>query len=888
MPRLGSPSLWVVLLMVAVCAIAAGSFWWLCTQDDDIPFLSERKPAEWIIYPVPISLQPHPVLQLDTVFRRRFSLKAAPGGALLQLRAFRSCTVKINGQRVGMPDDESSSWKAVRRVEAAKYLKVGENEITATVSSDSGHPALWLSLSGQGWSVNTDTQWQASLAGATWQAARPASQVPGHSMLALTGDVNGPQAKGSVAALAANWAALAVFAGLGAVGVLVVFRWTRGKAMAPKRGGETLTPRRAAAVVVVLAILWVVLFWNNIGLLPPQMGFDVSGHAEYIQQIIDKGRLPLAEDGWQGYQPPLFYLVAAGLMWAGDVSPLADDGVRCLRLMTMTFGIAQLVLVLGCLRLLFPGEHRKQLVGLLVAAFLPMHLYVFHYVTNEGLAALLATGTLYLCLRILRDPDASWRWYAALGACLGAALLAKFSTALLVPVVLTVLAGKLIASDRKRPVVWLRTLGLAALSCLVVCGWHFGRVWYHYGRPLVGNWDPEFGRPWWQDPGFRTAGYYLSFGRSLSQPLFSAFYSFADAMYSTLWGDGWGGGATDLRFGPPWNWELMSAGYLLAIVPSVAIVVGLVAAVVRLVRRPTAQWFLMLGLGVLTLLALVYTTMKLAAQQSQAKAFYGMVAVVPLVALAAWGFDLVARRGGKLRAALWTLLILWCINSYASFWIRDGAAETHLTYGVNLADHGRPAEAKEHLREVLRISPENADAIYGLARSCVLLQQVGEAELHYKAALRANPRHAEAHLGLALLHWHYARPEEAMREVLLAIELMPDHVQARQFLALLSHNRGDREETIDALREVLRLQPQDAGTHHALAQLYVKTKQSPEADLHFAMAIRCGEASAIILERVGRHQAATAARRMIEQWETERAKASRLRPPLQPNGYESP
>ena len=242
-------------------------------------------------------------------------------------------------------------------------------------------------------------------------------------------------------------------------------------------------------------------------------------------------------------------------------------GVMVLRLLTMSFGLVHVVLVFLSLRLLFPAQIGRQMVGLVLAAFLPMQLYLSHYVTNETLAATLASATIYLCLRLVRAEKASVAGYAGLGSCLGAALLTKVTSILLVPFIVVAVAGKLLAA-RSALAVWWRDLGRDARACFAVCGWYYLWIWLHFGTPLVGNWDAASGFRWWQDNGYHTLADFLRFGRSLVYPLFSSFSGFWDGIYSTLWGDGLCGGRGGFDIRPPWNYNLMIAGYLLALVPT--------------------------------------------------------------------------------------------------------------------------------------------------------------------------------------------------------------------------------------------------------------------------------------------------------------------------------
>src|SRR5205823_3989281 len=89
---------------------------------------------------------------------------------------------------------------------------------------------------------------------------------------------------------------------------------------------------RAPLILFVLVSgLWIVLFSNNVSKLPPLFGFDRDGHLDYINYILQKKALPLADDGWQMYQPPLFYLLAASIISTSGLSASADATIEILR-----------------------------------------------------------------------------------------------------------------------------------------------------------------------------------------------------------------------------------------------------------------------------------------------------------------------------------------------------------------------------------------------------------------------------------------------------------------------------------------------------------------------------------------------------------------------------
>src|SRR5262249_50302356 len=157
------------------------------------------------------------------------------------------------------------------------------------------------------------------------------------------------------------------------------------------------------------------------------------------------------------------------------------------------------------------------------------HLYLYHYVTNEALLTTLAAAVVYLALRALHAEPPTAGPHALLGLVLGLALLAKVTAVVTAGVVLLVLAGRLVVR-RPPPAAWLRGVGVTFAPAGLVCGWHYGRVWAHFGTPLVNNFDAASGFHFWQEPGYATAADLVGFGRALVDPFFSAFHGLPDGL----------------------------------------------------------------------------------------------------------------------------------------------------------------------------------------------------------------------------------------------------------------------------------------------------------------------------------------------------------------------
>jgi hypothetical protein len=201
-------------------------------------------------------------------------------------------------------------------------------------------------------------------------------------------------------------------------------------------------------------------------------------------------------------------------------------------------------------------------------------IYLSHHVTNEAFAAMMTSACVWLTLRALRQEPLQWKSCAWLGLCLGAALLAKATALLVLPPVFGALLWKWLERRALQPKRWVAQMSLIVALCALTSGWHYARLWIDYGSPLISNMSPKLGFPWWQDDGYRTSAFYLRFGDVLSNQWSSTFQGYWDGLYATLWGDGLLSGALNFPARLPWNYDLMAVGYWLAILPTLAVIVG--------------------------------------------------------------------------------------------------------------------------------------------------------------------------------------------------------------------------------------------------------------------------------------------------------------------------
>ena len=636
--------------MLALLAAGAASARWAShARDPEVALLIDRGDARWIIANEPFSLARRPDSQITTSFRARFRLARDLEGADVVLSAFRAARLFIDESEVSLPGSSPGAWKEPLRVPVGP-LAGGEHRIEVRVRNRNAPPALLLDsgalglVTGPGWEARRDgsTDWAPSLLASAER--RPA--------LALALET-APEALWRLLPFH-----LLVFA-------LVAFA---------SRATRPLDP---ASLRLAFIWAWALLGANNVLRIPEGIGFDAADHLDYIRWVAERRSIPLATDGWQMFQSPLYYIISAPLLLAleGLLGPITISG-QLLRVIPLACGAAQVEVVYRTLRIVFPLRPDLQRLGLVAGAFLPMNLYMSQYLGNEPLAGLLSAVAVLCALRV--EGGALLRSLTprllALGVALGLALLAKATAALLV---VPLAAWAALAAARGTGSRARAALGAALPLCVAgaLAAPYYARNWICLGKPFVGGWDASRGISWWQDPGYRTPEALASFGEALVRPIHAAASSFWDGVYSTLFTDGYLSSMISAEGLPPWNFGLLLSGALLALVPAAAVLAGAARSLGAFWTRPDAPagsaWpraglLATLAIGIyLAAMADLFIALPV---YSTVKASY-MSGLTPCFAiLAAAGLE-PASRPGPARALVHGALAAWAASAYLAYFV---------------------------------------------------------------------------------------------------------------------------------------------------------------------------------------------------------------------------
>jgi tetratricopeptide (TPR) repeat protein len=780
--------------------VVLGFVWlgWKCVRDPTINFLPRDSRAEWILFPTPLDARSHRVATIDALFRRAFSLESQPKTARVEVRSAKRLELKINGEQVQI--SAAPNWKAISTADVSNFLRSGENTIEARVFDDDAPPAFWLRLTADRLELRSDGSWDSSLAGSSW---RKCALVTVPRMPGLGNPLGGGERIFDT--LSKIWPAWILF------GVLAIMLTTGIARYLKKEEDVGLSRGEVVGLVGTCVLAWVFLFWNNAKMLPFHCGYDSNDHLAYIKYIQDRGALPLPNEGYEMFQPPLFYALSAGVLSIFRLSVNDDAAVLILRALTTFFGIANFILVFLSMRLVFPRQPIVQAIGLLTAAFLPMQLYLSHYITNETLAGTLVSAAVYFGLRELTIERAPLWLLLVLGCCTGTAMLAKATSLLLVPPLYGALLIKL-ARERASLAQWLRVFGVTTFVILLTCGWHYFRIWRHFGTPIVGNWERVLGFPWWQDPGFRTASDYFRFGRALIAPLFSGFNGFEDGIYSTLWGDSLCGGLSGLLSRTPWNYPLMIGGYWVALIPSTLVLVGSAVAIYRFTKKISPEWFLLIGFSAAMAMALIFMTLRVASY-AQVKAFYGLSAVIPFCCFAALAWRVVTARLRAAQFLIGSALIFFSINSFASVWIRP-STEQRIYSALRLITASQPTRALAEATAAVESDPSSGNASYVLAAVLDESGQPSKAVAECERCLEINRSNGDCLLELAVSAAKGGDAIRAINSAFTARDRIDENARVHDVLFALARELHYGPDALVIGREALVVSPFDSDLHY--------------------------------------------------------------------------
>ena len=349
--RKRSPYVGLIIAVLLLFTLAAGihQFW----LDPKVPILVSEGGAEWIRFREPTQLRIHWSERLTTGFRYRLNVEQPHIRTVLTLRAMKQAVVYLDGSLLFRSPEDMQKWKEPHRIDLSPFLTLGSHELRIDVLNENGHPALLAYCSSLG--IRTGDTWDASNDDHHWLKALPVDEVPPLSFSRTFERTD-----------QALWSSLPVFLPI----FLFVFlsSYTTARSQPEWLDKVHLS---ASAVRWLLLAAWVAMAANNFWKLPLEMGMDNKGHVQYIQYVAQYWRIPIATEGWQMFQPPLFYFLAAILYRSLLFFFSPEIIIRILKLLPLMFGAAHVEICYRTMRYAYPKKESIQVIGTLFGGCFP-------------------------------------------------------------------------------------------------------------------------------------------------------------------------------------------------------------------------------------------------------------------------------------------------------------------------------------------------------------------------------------------------------------------------------------------------------------------------------------------------------------------------------------
>lgn len=158
----------------------------------------------------------------------------------------------------------------------------------------------------------------------------------------------------------------------------------------------------------------------------------------------------------------------------------------------------------------------------------------------------------------------------------------------------------------------------------------------------------------------------------------------------------------------------------------------------------------------------------------------------------------------------------------------------HLAYARWQAEVGNAAEARQAFKEVLKASPENADAIIGVAQLDQAGGRLQEAEQGFQQAVRLRPADARTLSALGEFYASQKRWKEAASVLRAATVQAPDEPVYQSQLAAALASSGDLSEAVALFARTAG----EAEAHFKVGYILYQQGRVPEAERCFAQALQ--------------------------------------------------
>ena len=143
---------------------------------------------------------------------------------------------------------------------------------------------------------------------------------------------------------------------------------------------------------------------------------------------------------------------------------------------------------------------------------------------------------------------------------------------------------------------------------------------------------------------------------------------------------------------------------------------------------------------------------------------------------------------------------------------------------------GASDRAASLAQEVLKVQPNNADALVVLAGTEARNKDLKDADRDIRSALDKDPQNIEGAILAASLDMRANRNDDAVAVLKRAINAHPKHIGLRAVLAGVYAQQGKVDDGVDQLKQIIALDPETVSHRIHLAEYYAANKRSRDAE----------------------------------------------------------
>jgi hypothetical protein len=133
---------------------------------------------------------------------------------------------------------------------------------------------------------------------------------------------------------------------------------------------------------------------------------DVEGHRQYVDYLAKEKKLPDVKQGWETWQPPLYYLIAS--VWRYSFSSIPQqDSFRSVQFLSAVLYIATIALALIAFHAVGISDS-EAFSALGALALVPGHLFFAARINNDVVLPILGTGFLLAIAGFLKFGEKRW------------------------------------------------------------------------------------------------------------------------------------------------------------------------------------------------------------------------------------------------------------------------------------------------------------------------------------------------------------------------------------------------------------------------------------------------------------------------------------------------